>query len=114
MLVGESRPLANTVRRTRVHDDAAFGGENSQQMTGVTAGGPGLVAVGVDQPERDHMDAAVWTSPDGITSTRVRDDAALAGGGSVMSSVTAGGPGLVAVGFAGSGAAVWTSSDGFT
>ncbi len=34
---------------TRVpHDEALFGGENDQEMFGVIAAGPGLVAVGAD------------------------------------------------------------------
>ena len=48
------------------HDEAVFGGEDSQEMTSVTAGGPGLVAVGSDA-SGGVPDGAVWTSPDGIT-----------------------------------------------
>ena len=105
---------------SRVSDDeAVLGGEGEQLMFGVTAGGPGLVAVGYDGPGGDE-DAAVWTSPDGITWSRVPHDETLLGGedDQVMWSVTAGGPGLVAVGYDGSAgdadAAVWTSPDGIT
>ncbi|GBE23505.1 MAG TPA: hypothetical protein ENH00_08070 [Actinobacteria bacterium] len=105
---------------TRVSDDqGVFGGVGSQRMYGVAAGGPGLVAVGWDQPGVD-FDAAVWISPDGMTWTRVSNaGAALGGSGDqTMFSVAAGGPGMVAVGFDYSGdnydAAVWTSPDGVT
>ena len=78
----------------------------------MTAGGLGLVAVGSDASGGDP-DAAVWTSPDGITWFRVLHDEAVFGGErfQTMNSVTAGGPGLVAVGSDGSpldpDAAVW-------
>jgi hypothetical protein len=112
------------------HDDATFGGLGEQRMESVTAGGPGLVAVGSVTGElvgRYAFDAAVWTSPDGFTWTRVPHDEDIfaTSGGEVyagyheeqMLSVTAGGPGLVAVGFdspdeCGWDSAVWTSPDG--
>jgi hypothetical protein len=83
-------------------------------MNSVTAGGPGLVAVG-----RSEGNAAVWTSPDGITWSRIPHDES-AFGDSYMTSVTAAGPGVVAVGQTGletgvgqsPDAAVWTSVDG--
>jgi hypothetical protein len=89
---------------------------------GVTVGGPGLVAVGVDHPDGN---AAVWTSPDGLNWARVPHDEAVLGGvgGQWMNDVVAGGPGFVAVGadepgfpreMGGWRAAVWTSPDGFT
>ena len=99
------------------HDEALFGGEGTQEMSSVTVGGPGLVAVGSDSPDNDS-DAAVWTSSDGVSWSRVAHDEALFGGEGTqeMSSVTVGGPGLVAVGSDSpdndSDAAVWTSSDG--
>ena len=99
------------------HDRAVFGGEGDQVMYTVTAGGPGLVAVGNDF-SGDESVAAVWTSPDGITWTRVQDEAVLGGEFLQMLGVTAGGPGLVAVGTnqvgGDSNAAVWTSPDGIT
>jgi len=82
-------------------------------MYAVTAGGPGLVAVGGDNkyytregytPDWDGWirvsDAVVLTSPDGLTWTRVPHEEAVFGGdGSQhMFGVTVGGPGLVAVG----------------
>jgi hypothetical protein len=106
------------------HDEAVFGGANNQGMWDVTVGGPGLVAVGKDgEGAIDHslsQVAAVWTSVDGITWSRVPLETEPGGG--AMWSVTVGGPGLVAVG-GGAGidietpsqvAAVWTSVDGIT
>ncbi|NNL47028.1 MAG: hypothetical protein HKO76_01500, partial [Acidimicrobiia bacterium] len=74
-------------------DEAVFAGA---EVWDVTAGGPGLVAVGFDP-----MGAAVWTSVDGLRWSRVPHDDAVFGEQSeetYMSDVTAGGPGLVAVG----------------
>jgi hypothetical protein len=103
---------------TRVeHDEGVFGGADDQGMYAVTAGGPGLVAVGWDGPS-DNTNAAVWTSVDGLTWARVgRDEDTFGGAGSqAMYAVTAGGPGLVAVGDeqieGGSDAVVWVSTDG--
>lgn len=86
-------------------------------MTSVTVGGPGLVAVGstgtADELFLGEADAAVWTSHDGLVWSRLPHDEALLGQGT-MNSVTAGAPGLVAVGEDKDDAAVWTSVDGFT
>lgn len=72
-------------------------------MQTVTSTGQGLVAVGWDQG------AAVWTSSDGITWSRAPHDDAF--GEAWMSGVAHWGPGLVAVGGAGSDegddAALW-------
>ena len=82
-------------------------------MRSVTAGGPGVVAVGHDDGSGQ---AAVWTSTDGLSWDRVRGQTESLGGGSrhIMYSVTRGGPGLAAVGAdAGQGRpAAWTSVDG--
>jgi hypothetical protein len=104
------------------HDEEIFGGWSDQWMSSVTAGGPGLVAVGSigSRFPGGSFAAAVWTSVDGLTWSRVPHDANIFSG--TMSSVIAGGPGLVAVGWAGQlnsvggepAAAVWTSVDGFT
>jgi hypothetical protein len=101
-------------------------------MNAVTAGGPGLVAVGRDLPVYDdpHTDhAAVWVSEDGVTWTRLDpsaiassgvEDAGCARSGESMNDVAVGGPGLVAVGAVDSYScssslpAVWVSSDGST
>ena len=95
------------------HDEEVFGGEGNQTMRAVVAGGPGLVAVGIDDIGLDG-DAAVWTSPDGFTWTRVpHDDAVFGGDGSHwINSITVGGPGLVAVGGDNGNGAIWTSRDG--
>jgi hypothetical protein len=99
-------------------DEEAFGGPRNLGMHSVTAGGPGLVAVGSSDPHNGE-DTAVWTSVDGIVWSRVPHDEEVFGGPGEqnMTDVTAGGPGLVAVGWeygAGADAAVWTSVDGIT
>ncbi|MGI9624054.1 MAG: hypothetical protein ACR2PK_14555, partial [Acidimicrobiales bacterium] len=87
-------------------ETTVFGGAGAQTMSSVIAGGPGLVAVG-----HDRTNAAVWTSADGLTWSRIlHDETAFAN--AAMISVTKGGPGLVAVGVARGGAAVWTSAQG--
>jgi hypothetical protein len=137
----------------RVHaDDEVFGGDTIRQsMNAITAGGPGFVAVGqegfeflgvdnwtplpLNNPDGDeHITdnvAAVWTSPDAETWTRVENGPALVHNGGLvvgwvtMFDVTANGSGLVAVGrdvwgsdFSGppfrfnERAAVWLSDDG--
>jgi hypothetical protein len=76
----------------------------------------GQVVVGGD----DHGNGAIWVSEDGLDWTAVQDDDLLASAGSRLdlSDVTAGGPGLVAVGstgFSDAGTArsvVWVSTDG--
>ena len=102
------------------HDEAVFGGPGDQWMRSVVVGGPGLVAVGVDASGGGvgEWDAAVWTSVDGLTWSRVPHDEAVFGGPDTqaMTAVASGGPGLVAVGREGEHslyvAAVWVSSDG--
>jgi hypothetical protein len=101
------------------HDETVFGG-GDMSMRSVTVGGPGLVAVGWDGgilADTPDVDAAVWTSVDGVTWSRVPHDEEVFGA-AFMNSVTAGGPGLVAVGMDGpwgdGDAAVWTSVDGIT
>jgi hypothetical protein len=102
------------------HDEADFGGEGDTWMNSVTVGGPGLVAVGAEtqwHEESGDSDAAVWTSSDGIIWSRVPHDEDVFGGprDQEMLSVTAGGPGLVAVGQVDMGRTpVWTSIDGIT
>jgi hypothetical protein len=96
------------------------------QMNGVTAVDRGWIAVGEENPvcmcTSSWISAVVWSSGDGLHWTRktVGEDLAHA----AMTSVTAGGPGLVAVGHAldakpaaGTNvlnlhAVVWTSTDG--
>ncbi len=101
---------------TRVaHDEAVFGGADDQDMYSIVAGGPGFVAVG-DDYSTGESNAAVWTSPDGVTWTRVSDAVLGSTGTQIMETVTVGGPGLVVVGYEHAGTdfngAVWTSTDG--
>ena len=84
------------------HDESVFG-VSSPAMFSVTAGGPGLVAVGF--PGYGSSSSAVWTSVDGIVWSRVPGPA----GFHTLLDVTVAGSDLVAVGF---GAEVWTSPDG--
>lgn len=99
------------------HDEQVFGGDDEQVMRSVTEGGPGFVAVGWDGVGGDR-DAAIWTSANGRSWTRVPHDEETFGGADaqLIASITRGGPGLVAVGLDGSGgdfdAAVWVSEDG--
>jgi hypothetical protein len=119
--VATAPPIPAGSAWSRVPDDwEVFGGYGRIAMRSVIAGGPGLVAVGWDESPGFSI-AAVWTSADGLSWTRVGHDDDVFGagepGGIEMLSVTAGGPGLVAVGRDGSAgelgaAAVWTSSDG--
>ena len=135
-------------------DNEAFGGDTVRQsMIAVTAGGPGFVAVGQEGFDilgydewtptpasntdgRNHVAdnvAAVWTSPDGETWTRVESDPSMAhSGGEVtgwatMFDIAPYTQGLVAVGRdvwvttsearrirVHEGAAVWLSADGLS
>jgi hypothetical protein len=107
--------LSDGTTWTRVSDQGALGGTGTQRMRAVTTGGPGLVAVGFEN-KNGEIDAAVWTSEDGSTWLRQHGSDLTGPGGQNMSSVTQGGPGLVAGGTTeGSNdtdAAIWTSSDG--
>ncbi len=86
------------------HDEAVFGPGLEgfyAVMWGVTAGGPGLVAVGSRFVGGDYATAAaVWTSSDGVTWSLVAQDPAVFGGWNMeeMQGVAVGPQGLVAVG----------------
>ena len=102
---------------TRIaHDETVFGGPGDQQMGSVTVWEGGLVAVGSDRSGGD-LDAAVWTSADGVTWTRIPHDETVFGGpgNQQMGSVTTWEGGLVAVGWDKSGGdedgAAWMASD---
>ncbi len=104
---------------TRVpHDESVFGGEADQLptqfMISVAAFDGGLVAVG-ESSSVFEIHAAVWTSADGFSWTRVLPDESIFDD-AVTVDVTAFSGGLAVVGFDVSGgdadAAVWTSSDG--
>ena len=108
---------ADGYRWTRIDDPAVFGGPGSQEMLSAATGGVGLVAAGY-RSSAGHLDAAVWVSPDGYRWTRIDSQEAFGGpGSSVIYSVTAGGPGLVAVGHTysptASDGAAWVSADGY-
>lgn len=137
---------ADGVDWTRIpHDEAVFGGPGAQNMIDVVSGGPGLVAVGIvdhayfgfrRSPQefrpgemgvfapsgREDLDAAVWTSEDGLTWELVPDpDGAFSGtgdgsstvaGDEAMEAVAVGAGRIVAVGSAHEDAAVWVSNDG--
>ncbi|MDJ0498357.1 MAG: hypothetical protein QNJ89_11030 [Acidimicrobiia bacterium] len=62
-------------------------------------------------PEQETDEGALLPGIEQLEWTRVVDAEVFAGGG--ISSVTSGGPGLVAVGAAGEGLSVWTSRDGY-
>jgi hypothetical protein len=84
--------------------------------TDIVATDNGWLAVGREDPNcaldcnLAPVRAIVWTSLDGLTWTRVADQASLSH--AAMTAVTRGGPGYVAVGQAGKHGAVWTSTDG--
>lgn len=105
-------PVAPTaIEWTRIESDSFEGDGGYRFLQEVTAGGPGLVAVGADCPGvcanwQDASDAdwaaAVWTSTDGRQWTRVPHDETVFGGtgDQVMLDVTAGENGLlVGVGY---------------
>jgi hypothetical protein len=79
-------------------------------LSGLAAHGSQVVAVGT-VPSAGHS-AAVWTSSDATTWTRVPDEPSFAGG--IMTGVAGTSAGYVAVGSDANGAAAWTSADGST
>lgn len=115
---GDSGPAAWTstdgITWSRVVDDEAGVEAAGSGMFRVTVGGPGLVAVGWDMGV-NRVDAAVWTSTDGIRWSRV-EDAEKVFDQSALFGVAAREEGLLAVGEVVSGgnsvAAAWTSADG--
>lgn len=120
LVVGEA-PL--TWRR--VDDTASTRFEESTIETMIPAG-PGFVAVGTHQaatPDGGYaVDAAVWVSADGEAWERIESTAFGAGtddpdsqlGTQWMSDVVTNGERIVAVGYDGYAAAVWTSIDGYS
>lgn len=111
------------------HNESVFGGKDDQEMFDVIVAGPGLVAVGRDGAS--YMlgsigNAAVWTSPDGLTWSRVPHDDSVFGKytDQEMRTVTARRSGLVASGVwekdrgiwadIERGTIVWASTDGVT
>jgi hypothetical protein len=103
------------------HVPEVFGSSGFTSMSAVTAGGPGLVAVGRQRITDDIESGAIWTSPDGVTWARVAADPTVVGGATtsvLLDAVTAAGPGLVAGGIERIGedfdVALLTSPDGVT
>lgn len=74
-----------------------FRAGNDASITSVAGFDEGFVAVGSVESEFDRGVAAAWTSPDGITWTRVPRDEFVFPAGSIER-VTGGGPGIVAFG----------------
>jgi hypothetical protein len=117
-------PPPPTVEWSRIpHDEAIFGGDGDQMMTGIATDGTRLVAVGTTVAGFAERDAAIWTSDDGIGWARVPHEPDVLGGpgSQEMTSIAAGGPGFVAVGYRfdepgrlGLYAGVWISPDGLT
>lgn len=120
---GEARPGGTTSVAqgwSRIDLDPESSGEGS--IADVTPGGPGLVAVGVetDRGARDIVGGTVWLSSDGLSWERLLPDEEVFPPGSWLEAVTAGGPGLVAVGTVPAeegeefdrDAAIWVSEDG--
>ena len=87
-----------------------------QTIYGIAYGTPGYVAVGYDTNGAGALgwDAAVWTSTDGGSWSRVISDALGGESDQEMNRVRWTGSRFVAVGFSGRSAAVWSSADGTT
>lgn len=102
-------------------DATAFGGPGWQYINTIVLGPDGFVAAGGDilgAPGLDN-DAAVWTSPDAVTWTRVHDDDFAGERAQQISAVIGGSTDLVAVGYdtmpgGNRIPAVWRSPDGGT
>jgi hypothetical protein len=92
----------------------ALDGAADGRVAAIARGPDGLVAVGTTGPVGHPTGSAVWHSADGASWQRVVAAPALAAG--QVASVTAGGPGFVAVGsdLASTAAMVWLSPDGVT
>ena len=85
-------------------------------VVGVAVAAAAGLLVGRSQSPSDTLESAAGpSSGDAGSWQRIQHDEAVFGGdgAQVMSSVTLGGPGLVAVGRADAAAAVWVSSDGW-
>jgi hypothetical protein len=96
-------------------DGDPFGGDNGQEVATVLPGGPGVVAVGEDQSSGES-DAAVWTTSDGSSWTRVDDPDLTGPGDQFMIYAIQTQSGLIAVGSddrsGDDDGAVWVSEDG--
>jgi len=99
-------------------DQEPLGGLGDQQINAVLPAGPGLVAVGTDDSGGD-LDAAVWTSSDARTWTRVPHLEATFGGRGAqrMSALCLFDSTIIAAGYSetasgDSNGAIWLSTDG--
>ena len=99
--------LLQRQRLAALPDSPAF---DNGGMSAVINDGPGFLAVGWAGSQ--GTGAAVWTSPDGLTWTRVLDSPGLVR--AQMQSVVKLDGGFVAVGWGSTGATAWTSQDGTT
>lgn len=101
-------------------NEAAFTDDLELFIIDVTAGAPGIVAVGQQWDRRGavwDLDAAAWHSEDGRTWSRSDSDGLGGPGDQQMRAVVAAGPGFVAAGYElhdEYDAAVWVSRDGFS
>jgi hypothetical protein len=110
---------ADGVSWERIPDnEETLGGPGTQIMTSAAAWDEGLIAVGTEMSDITAH-AAVWTSRDGVSWTRVPHDTATFGGSGDpvgMTSVAAQDDRLIAVGWTIDGyyvyPTVWTSPDG--
>ena len=99
-------------------NEAAFSDDLELFIIDVTAGAPGIVAVGQQWDRRgavSDLDAAAWHSEDGRTWSRSDPDGLGGAGDQQMRAVVAAGPGFVAAGYElhdEYDAAVWVSPDG--
>jgi hypothetical protein len=97
--------------------DPVFRGSGHQLISAVGAGGPGLIAVGVDSSGAD-ADAAVWVSTDGESWSRVAEPSLGGPHAQGLEDLAVGESGIVAVGWDSSvgdiDAAAWFSVDGLT
>lgn len=114
---GDELPTVKSLTWERLFDPEVLGGDGNQEILRAIASEGGLVAVGHEGPGPAELDAAVWTSDDGMTWRQAEPSTDLGGTGAQRATSVAGlGGTLVAVGFEDLGedddAAVWTSSDG--
>mgnify|MGYP001820301652 CR=1 FL=1 len=86
------------------HDEAVFGGDRGEGMLSVAEFDGGLVAVG------SRFGPVIWASPDGDNWSRMPYDSASLGEALGMGKVVAGGPGLVVLGGADEGPALWVAA----
>jgi hypothetical protein len=107
------------LRWARANFQPSLGGEDAQLMRSIVELGDGFVGAGREETD-EGMDAAVWRSTAGTDFDRIlgtSEDTFGGPGEQQIYTLASGGPGVVAVGTADSGAgdldaAVWVSEDG--